>query len=158
MGAGLDPAGSFSVSCNVSWRAFLALPERRAGLQVIHQELGRLERRLAVLRGRQHKHDVFAGRDAAETVNDGQPVQRPARHRFFGMAHDLGLRHPGIVFQGQRRDVVTALAAAADAGKCHHRADVGPAMGQACNFARDVEIGFLDANGDDRGHGLLVFV
>ena len=39
----------------------------------------------------------------------------------------------------------------------YHRADVGPAKGQRCDFARNVEIAFLDADGDDRGHWLLVF-
>src|SRR3954453_5469595 len=43
--ARLNPGGS--------GRAFLALPERRVGFEVIHQELRRLERRLPVL-GRGH--------------------------------------------------------------------------------------------------------
>ena len=60
--ARLDPAGSGG--------AFLALPERRVGLQVVHQELRRLKRRLPVLRCRQHQHDIFAGDDAADAMND----------------------------------------------------------------------------------------
>ena len=83
---------------------FLALPERRVGLQIIHQELRGLERRLPVRRGRQHQHDVFAWRDAADAMDHGEPGQRPARHRGLGMARDLGLRHSGIMFERQRRD------------------------------------------------------
>src|SRR6202012_5483480 len=60
----LDPIGSGG--------PFLALPERRVGLQIIHQEFRRLKRRLAVLRCRQHQHDILAGRDAADAMNDGE--------------------------------------------------------------------------------------
>jgi len=57
---------------------FLKLPERRAGLQIIHQELCGQKRSLAVLRGRQHQNDIVSGLDAADAVNDGHPVQWPA--------------------------------------------------------------------------------
>ncbi len=40
---------------------FFALPERGAGLQEVHDELGRLERRPAVGRGGDHQHDGVAG-------------------------------------------------------------------------------------------------
>src|SRR5215212_10595136 len=49
-----------------SGRAFLALPERRIGFKVIHQELRRLERRLPVLGRGHHQHDILAGGDAAD--------------------------------------------------------------------------------------------
>src|SRR5713226_3861796 len=80
VGARLDPAGSIS--------AFLALPERRVGFQIIHQELRRLKRRLSMLGSRQHQHDIFAGLNAADAMDDGKPGQRPARARGFGMARN----------------------------------------------------------------------
>src|SRR3979490_1317994 len=60
--ARIDPAGAFG--------AFLTLPERRVGLEVIHQELRRLERGLPVFRCRQHQHDIFSRRDPADAMND----------------------------------------------------------------------------------------
>ncbi len=54
----LDPAGAAG--------AFLALPERRIGLEIIHQEFSRLERGLPVLRGRHDQHDVLPRRDAPD--------------------------------------------------------------------------------------------
>ena len=110
--------------------AFLALPERRAGLQIIHQELRGLERRLAVL-------------EAVSTSTMFSPgVMRPTRWMTvsrsaasapspLGMAHDLGFRHAGIMFERQRRDGLAAFAAAADAGEGDHGADIGAALASA---------------------------
>src|ERR1700750_2374668 len=70
MVAGFYPALAFL--------ALLALPERRAGLEIVHQEFRRLEGRLPVRRRGHHQHDVFARSDAAEAVDDGQALQRPA--------------------------------------------------------------------------------
>src|ERR1700733_6242166 len=71
------------------------------------------------------------------------------------MPHDFGLRHIRIMFQRQRRDRLVAFAAPADAAETHHRADVGAAFGQRSDFPPDVEIGFLDTDGDRDRHGRL---
>src|SRR5262245_56651248 len=104
--AGLDPV--------VAALAFLVLPSRAACLEIVHQEFGGLERGLAVARGGYHQHDILAGRDATGAVDDGQPVQRPARHRLLGVAGDLGFRHPGIMFERERADRIAVFAAPAD--------------------------------------------
>src|SRR6266545_2473417 len=75
------------------------LPERRAGLEVIHQELGGRKRVMAVRRCRDHQHHVLARRDAAITVDDGDAVERPAAFRGVDVARDLGLRHPRIMLK-----------------------------------------------------------
>ena len=106
----------------------LFLPERGARLKVIHQERGGSQRRLAMGGGGYHEHDVLARPDAPEAMNDREPLQRPARHRVLGMPPDFRFRHARVMFQRQRRDRVIALAAAADAGKAHHRADIGTAV------------------------------
>src|SRR6185312_16457052 len=69
------------------------------------------------------------------------------------MPLDFGFRHARIMLERQRRDVVATLAAAADAGERHHRADIGAALAQRRDLARDVEIVLLDTNGDGRIHG-----
>ena len=56
----------------------LLLPERRAGLEVVHQECGGGERSLAVGRGRHHQHDVVAGLQRAHAMHDQARLQRPA--------------------------------------------------------------------------------
>src|SRR5437660_9540828 len=140
----LDPARAFF--------AFLALPERRVGLEIIHQEFRRFEGCLAMRRRRHHQHAVLAWRDAAEPVNDGEPLQQPARQRLVGVAPDLGLRHAGIMLERQRGDRFAVLAAAADAAERDDGADIGAAFGERRDFLRDVEIRLLDANGRRDGH------
>src|SRR5437899_8732533 len=143
MAARLDPARAFF--------AFLALPERRVGLEIIHQEFRRFEGCLAMRRRRQHQHDVLAWRDAAEPVNDGEPLQRPARQRLVGMAPDLGFRHAGIMLERQRGDRFAVLAAAADAAERDDGADIGAAVGENSGLLREVESGLLAS--DARAHG-----
>ncbi|GCC48658.1 hypothetical protein chiPu_0032639, partial [Chiloscyllium punctatum] len=82
MVARLDPARAAG--------AFLALPERRVGLEIVHQELGSFECGLPVRRGGHDQHDVLARRDAAEAMDDGEALQRPARQRLVGVASNLG--------------------------------------------------------------------
>ena len=86
-------------------------------------------------------------------MNDGEALQRPARHRFIGVPPDLSLRHAGIMLERQRGDRLAVLAAAADAGERDDGADIGAALRQRRDFLRDVEIGFLDADG--RGDGIM---
>jgi hypothetical protein len=52
------------------------------------------------------------------------------------------------MFQRQRRDGLAALAAAADAAETDDGADIGTAFRQSCDLVGDVEIGFLNADGD----------
>jgi len=55
------------------------------------------------------------------------------------------------MFERQRGDTI-AVAAAADAGKAHDRADVGVPLREQRALARDVEIGLLDTD-CHAGHG-----
>src|ERR1700739_3635725 len=69
------------------------------------------------------------------------------------MPRDFGLRHSRIVFERQRRDRLVIFAAApANAAETHDRADIGAAFGQRGDFPRDVEIGFLNTDGDRNSH------
>ena len=110
--------------------------------------LGRLECRLAVLRGSQHQHDVLAGHEPADAMDHRDAVERPARGGLVGMAPDLFLGHAGIMLERERGDLRAVLVAAADAGKAHDRTDVGAVPGQHRDLAGDVEIVLLDTDGD----------
>ena len=147
MVARFDPTGAFF--------AFLALPERRVGLEVVHQEFRGLEGRLPVRRSGHDQHDVLAWYDAAEAMNDGQALQRPARQRLIGVAADFRFRHARVVLERQRGDRFAIVVATADAAEGDDRADIGTALAQRGDFLRDVEIGFLDANGRRDGHGVI---
>ena len=68
-----------STQCSVPSARQLLLPERRAGLEVVHQELGGGEGGLAVRRGGHDQHDVVAGRSVADAMHDQARLQRPAR-------------------------------------------------------------------------------
>ena len=125
--------------------AMLLFPERGARLQIVHQEIRRLESGAAVLRRRDHKHDVFARPDLAVAVDCGEAGQRPAPDCLRGYPHDLGFRHAWIVLELQRGQ--RAFLVPADARKGHHRADVA-GLAHPIDLGRDVEIGCLYA--DDR--------
>src|SRR5262245_46584886 len=58
---GLHPAATL--------RAALALPERRAGLEIIHEKLCGAEGCFAMLRCGQHQHDVVAGLEGAVAMH-----------------------------------------------------------------------------------------
>ncbi len=108
-GVRLDPA-AFGAAGEM-----LLLPEGRPALHVVHQEAGRLEGGVTVLRGDDDQDDVVAGGDPAVAMDHGDGGERPARRRLFGDAGDLALRHAGIVLQLQRRQ--TAALRPAHAGE-----------------------------------------
>jgi hypothetical protein len=105
-----------------------------------------------MLRCRQHQHDIFSRRDAADAVNDAYSTERPARHRGLGVACNFGFRHAGIVLKRQGGDGRAVFAAAANSAEGNHRADVTTARRQRRHFARDIEIGLLDADGHVGAH------
>src|SRR6185312_17492485 len=74
-GGGIVMLARFDPAC--AFAAFLALPERRIRLEVVHQEFRCFEGCLAVRRSGHDQHDVLARRDAAEAMNDGEALQRP---------------------------------------------------------------------------------
>ncbi len=131
----LDPVGTPG--------ALFLLPERRAGLQIVHQKFRRRESGLAMRRRGRDQHDIVARNQPPIAVDHRDAEQRPARARFLDMALDLGLRHAGIVFQRHRHDAVVA----ADAGEGRDRADVGAPVRQPRDLGADVEILALDADG-----------
>jgi hypothetical protein len=53
----------------------LLLPEGRAALEVVHQEVAGLEGGAAMAGGRGHEDDRLARRDAADAVDDAIVVQ-----------------------------------------------------------------------------------
>ena len=81
-----------------------ALPERRAGLEVIHQHFGGRERRAAMRRRNRDQDDPLARRDPPVAVNDRHPEKRPARLRFVRRAGDLLLGHARIMLELERRE------------------------------------------------------
>jgi hypothetical protein len=48
-----------------------------------------------VRRSGHDQHDVLARRDAAEPMNDGEALQRPARQRLVGVTADFASAMPG---------------------------------------------------------------
>src|SRR5262245_58066504 len=68
---GLDPA-------RARW-PILALPERRARLEVVHEKARRLERGLAMLRRRRDEHDIVAGVERAVAMHDEAHLKRESR-------------------------------------------------------------------------------
>src|SRR6266700_3148435 len=129
---GLDPGAAA--------RALLALPERRAGFEIIHQELGGREGLLAA-RGRgRDQHDVVSWLEPPVAMDDGDAEQRPAALGFGDMPGNLRLRHLRIMLERDRRDRLARLGAAAHAREGDQRADVGATIAQRRCLRRNVEI------------------
>src|SRR5262249_25888476 len=84
--AGVDPLARAA-------GALFFFPERCAGLEVVHQKLGRLEGRLAVARGGNDENDVVTGRQLADAMNDETCQQRPPPVGFRLHALKLALGH-----------------------------------------------------------------
>src|SRR5688572_17041556 len=99
----LDPGAEAAVG------EVLALPERRPGLQEIHQESGGLEGSAAMLGGGRDEDDVLAGGDPAEAMEDGDALQRPAALGLGDDALDLGLDHARIVLQLERGETAALV-------------------------------------------------
>src|SRR5215472_9489410 len=125
------------------------LPERRARLEIVHQEFRRRESVVPMRGGGYYQHDVLAGRDAAEAMDDAHAKERPAALRSLDLARDLGLRHGGIVLEGERRDGGAVLLAAADASEGDDGADVGAPARERGHFGGGIEALLLqrDAGG-----------
>src|SRR5262249_41973226 len=120
--------------------AFHLLPERRAGLEIVHQKLGSREGVAAMRRRRDDEHDVLARRDPSIAVDHRDAEQRPAPFGFFHVPCDLGFRHARIVFENQRRDGIAGLRSPAQAGERDHRADVAAPASERRGLGGDVEI------------------
>src|SRR5262249_57389222 len=68
---------------------FDLLPERRTGLEVIHQELGGSESVLPVGGGGDDEDDIFARLEPAIAVDDGDAEERPAPLGRLHVTRDL---------------------------------------------------------------------
>jgi len=75
-----------------------------------------------------HQHDVFAGQDAAVSMNDRDTQQRPSFNGFSDVPLDFGFRHSRIMLKRERDDRRAILVAAANPSERHQRTDVAAAM------------------------------
>src|SRR5512135_319677 len=87
--ARLDPARAL--------RRLLLLPERRARLQVVHDELAGREGVAAMRARHDDKHDLVCRLELAEAMDDGAVHHLPARLRLLDDLRDLALGHAGVV-------------------------------------------------------------
>src|SRR5262249_47506188 len=141
---GIDPnlAAGF-LAC----RKFNLFPERRTGLEVIHEKLGGGERVLPVGGSGDDEDDVFARLEPAIAVDDGDAEERPAPLGRLHVARDLGLGHAWVMLKRHGRERGTALVAAADAGEGDHGADIAAAVAELCRLAGGVERLALQSDG-----------
>src|SRR5262245_55833027 len=121
---GIHPRASDAARDGAAGGALDPLPERSAGLEIVHQELGGRKGILAMRCGRHHQPDVLAWRDPPIAMDHGDAQEGPAALGRLDVARDLGLRHAGIVLERERRDRLAVLVAAADAGEGDDRANV----------------------------------
>src|SRR6516225_9817283 len=128
-------------------RKFDLLPDRRAGLEVVHQELGGGETVLPVGGGGDDEDDVFARLEPAIAVDHGDAQEWPAPLGRLHVARDLGLGHARVMLERHSRERRAALVAAADAGEGDDGADIAAAAAQLRRLVRGVERLALQADG-----------
>src|SRR6266436_3170582 len=130
--AGFDPA--------FAGRGFLALPERRFGLQPVDQKMASGEGGLAVCGGGGDEHDAVAGFEPAIAVDHQHRVERPAAMR---LGLDLGkpfLGHAGIVLEGQRRNPLAPAHIPHQPDEAGNTADAVIAGGEPLELRAGIEI------------------
>jgi len=130
------------------------LPERRLGLQIIHEK-GRRHKSLAAMQARgDDENDRLAWSDQTMPVHGKDAFERPARGRFKGGAVDFGLRHAGIMLDFERRQ--GAAFVTAKASKTYQRADIGASLRQQGGFGRNIEALRLNAHNNPGTHALIL--
>src|SRR5262245_6905058 len=135
----IDPAG-------VSVGGDLLLPEGRLGLEVVHQELGGVKRRLAMPRGGDHQHDVVARLEGADAVHDQARLQRPACMRLRLDALKFALGHARIVLEHHAGNGFARIVGAHEPREGDDGADIAAAGRQPGDLGADLEVGGLDAH------------
>src|SRR5665213_4118621 len=95
-------------------------------------------------RGGDHKHNIFAGYDPTEPVDDGKPGERPSLVSFFGDTFDLFLGHAWIVLEFDRGE--SSPIAAADPSKRDDCSDFHFSAREPVDFDADVEVFSLDTD------------
>jgi hypothetical protein len=91
----------------------LAFPERRIGLQEIHDEMRARKGCFAMAARCEHKNDLRPDGQHTITVDDAHGLQRPASLRLGDDPLDLGFRHARIVLKFQRLQAPVFTAAIA---------------------------------------------
>src|SRR5437016_10538579 len=129
------------------------LPERRLGLQIIHEEGRRRESLAAMLARGDDENDRFARPDQSMPVHGEGAFERPAGGRLKGCAVDFGLRHSGIMFDFERRE--DAALVAAKPRKTYQRADIGASLRQPGDFGRNIETFLLNAHKYPAAHAFI---
>src|SRR3990167_798201 len=111
------------------------LPERRAGFQVIHDEVAGIEGCLAVGTGGADKDDWLAWLQATDAVDDLDSQQRPALRSLLGNLAKGLIGHAGEVFEKHAADFAPLVEVTHIADKADHRANaqVGSMQGVKLN-------------------------
>src|SRR5262249_61613115 len=118
----LDPARAL--------RRLLLLPERRAGLEVVHDELARGKGLAAVRAGDDDQHDLVGRLELADAVDDEHVHHLPALLRLVDDFRDRLLGHARVVLEGHRAHGRAVVRVAAYADEARDRADLGVAPPQ----------------------------
>src|SRR4030095_16657901 len=121
--------------------ALFFLPERRARLEIVHDELAGCERIAAVRARHDYEDDLVGGLEKAHPVYDERVVNAPAA---FGLPHyllDGPLRHSRIVLEAHFCHRISFIDVAHDADEARHRADLGVPAAQRGDLGAHVEIG-----------------
>src|SRR5260221_1894270 len=134
----LDPARAL--------RGFFLFPERRAGLEIIHDELASGKGFAAVRSGDDDEHDLVGGLQLADAVNHEHFHYVPAGLRLGDDFFEGLLGHAGIVFESHLRHRGAVVGVAAYPDKARHRADLRVAASERRDLGARVEVLRLDTH------------
>src|SRR5690606_12338195 len=110
-----DPARAFA--------GVFLLPEGCAGLQVVHDDIAGIERRLAMGAAGTDEDDGLARLQTADAMDDLDTQQRPALTRFIGNPGQGLLGHAGKMFEEHAADFAPLVEVAYIADEAHLRAN-----------------------------------
>jgi hypothetical protein len=145
--------GLLGIHPGFSASALDLLPERRAGLEIVHEELRGREGVLAMGRRGDDKDYFVPWAQTTEAMNHAHTSQRPSLFGFLHMAGHLSLRHFWVVLERHGKKRRASLLSPANPGEGDDRADIGAPARKPGHLARCIERLALQTNG--RAHGVF---
>src|SRR6185436_13988604 len=145
----LPARGGFVVACPrlhpaCAFRGLFLLPERRTGLEVVHDEFAGIEGVAAMPARDDHEHDPVGRHELADAMDHRAIDHVPARPGFLDDLGDRALGHSGIVLERHRTHGCVFVDIAHKPHERRDCADLCVSAGDRLDLGAAIEVFALD--------------